>query len=226
MPQDAPIDGTKWIGDGPAGFRAETRGQGLTRTAKLRLDRRIIQPREPPMARAMRGELEAPGAPLLDLRPTQVLEAIPGVLHVPGIRLPDVVCNKEGGGSEAEVGENRIGGAGEGGVAVVEGQKERAWGVVRGAWGCEFIEGERPPASAGERRHLSRKDRPAHPSNAQLERAADTVIAENRGKCRQCHSHVKTAHVTSAKITPSNVDFSVMTHDRRYQIDIWYRAKV
>ncbi len=126
MPQDARIDGTKWIGDCPAGFPAETRGQGLTRTSKLRLDRRIIQPREPPMARAMRGKLEAPGAPLLDLRPTQVLEAIPSVLHVPGIHLPDVVCNKEGGGSEAEVGENRIGGAGEGGVAVVERQEEFA----------------------------------------------------------------------------------------------------
>src|SRR6266550_6445776 len=43
----------------------------------------------------------------------------------------------------------------------------------------EFIEREGAPASAGERRHLSCKDRPAHPSNAQLERAADTVIAEN-----------------------------------------------
>ena len=124
MPQDARIDGTKRIGDCPAGFRAETRGQGLTRASKLRLDRRIIQPCEPPMGRAMRGELEAPGAPLLDLRPTQVLQAIPRVLHVPGIHLPDVVCNKEGGGNEAEVGENRIGGAGEGGVAVVEGQQK------------------------------------------------------------------------------------------------------
>jgi len=122
MPQDARIDGTKWIGDGPAGFRAETRGQGVTRASKLRLDRRILQPREPAMGRAVRGELDAPGAPLLDLRPTQVWQAIPGVLDVPGIHLADVVCNKEGGGSEAEVGENRIGEAGEGGVAVVEGQ--------------------------------------------------------------------------------------------------------
>jgi len=126
MAQDARIDGAKWIGNCPAGFRAETRGQGLTRASKLRLDRRIIQPREPAMGRAMRGELEAPGAPVLDLRPTQVLQAIPGVLHVPGICLPDVVCNKEGGGSEAEVGENRIGGAREGGVAVVERQEEFA----------------------------------------------------------------------------------------------------
>ena len=91
----------------------------------------------------------------------------------------------------------------------------------------EFIERERPPACAGERGHLPRKDRPAHPSHAELERAADTVVTEDRGRCRQCgHIHVKAAHVTSAKITPSNVDFSVMAHDRRYQIDIWYRAKV
>src|SRR6266487_3349163 len=122
MPQDARIDGTKWIGDCPAGFRTQTRGQGLTRASKLRLDRRIIQPREPAMGRAMRGELEPTRAPVLDLGPTQVLQAIPGVLHVPGIHPPDVVCNKEGGGSEAEVGENGIGGAGEGGVAVVESQ--------------------------------------------------------------------------------------------------------
>jgi len=124
MAQDARIDSTKWIGDCPAGFRAETRGQGLTGAWKLRRDRRIIQPREPAMGRAMRAELEASGAPLLDLRPTQVLHSIPGVLHVPGICLPDVVCNKEGGGSEAEVGENRIGGVGEGGVAVVEGEQK------------------------------------------------------------------------------------------------------
>jgi len=83
------------------------------------------------------------------------------------------------------------------------------------------------PSSLRQRGHLSRKDRPAHPSHAELERAADTVVTEDRGRCRQCgHIHVKAAQVTSANITPSNVDFSVMTHDRRYQIDIWYRAKV
>src|SRR5882762_10394169 len=90
----------------------------------------------------------------------------------------------------------------------------------------ELLQRHSTPSGTRQRRHLSRKDRPAHPSNAQLERAADTVIAENGRGCRQCHSHVKTAHVTSAKITPSNVDFNVMAHDRRYQIDIWYRARV
>src|SRR5258705_9093316 len=227
MPQDARIDGTEWIGDGPAGFRVETRGQGLTRTAKLRLDRRIIQPREPPMARAMRGELEPAGAPLLDLRPTQVLQAIPGVLDVPGIRLPDVVSNKEGGGSEAEVGENGIRVLAQRCVSIIKRQQERLPRRHVGTSArCILVERQCLPSSPRQCGHLPRKDGPAHSSNAQLERAADTVIAENRGGCRQCHSHVNTAHVTSAKITPSNVDFSVMSHDRRYQIDIWYRAKV
>ena len=44
----------------------------------------------------------------------------------------------------------------------------------------EFLQRQRPPAGAGERGHLPREDRAAHPSDAELERAADAVIAEDR----------------------------------------------
>ena len=83
------------------------------------------------MGCAVRGELKAARAPLLDLGPTQVLEAIPGVLHVPGIRLADVVGDQKRGGGKAEVSEDGIGMLGEGGVAVVEGQQKRAACGVR-----------------------------------------------------------------------------------------------
>src|SRR5882672_1533376 len=43
----------------------------------------------------------------------------------------------------------------------------------------ELLQRHSTPSGTRERRHLSRKNRPAHPSNAQLERAADAVIAEN-----------------------------------------------
>src|SRR5882762_8897627 len=111
------------------------------------------------MARAVRGEVEPPRPPLLDLGPTQVLEAIPSVLDVPGIRLPDVVGNQERGGGKAEVVEDGIGMLGEGRVAVVEGQQERAACGVRRLPVREFSERERPPAGAREGRHLPRKDR-------------------------------------------------------------------
>ena len=179
------------------------------------------------MRSAVRGELEPARAPLLDLRPTQVGEAIPGVLDVPGIRLADVVGNQKRGGGEAEVGEHRIGMLGEGCIAVVEGEQKPAWGVGCGEWDSELVEGHRSPTRARERRHLPHKDRTACSSDAQLERAADAVITEDRRKRRQCgHIHVNTAHVTSAKTTPSNVDLRVIAHDRRYQIDICHSAKV
>jgi len=78
------------------------------------------------MGCAVRGELKAARAPLLDLGPTQVLEAIPGVLHVPSIRLADVVGDQKCGGGKAEASEDGKGLLGEGGVAVVEGDQEFA----------------------------------------------------------------------------------------------------
>src|SRR5882762_1708730 len=111
------------------------------------------------MARAVRGEVEPPRPPLLDLGPTQVLEAIPSVLDVPGIRLPDVVGNQERGGGKAEVGEDGIGMLGEGRVAVVEGQQERAaCGVCRFANSAS--ESVRQPARARAVICRAKTDRP------------------------------------------------------------------
>ena len=89
----------------------------------------------------------------------------------------------------------------------------------------KFGEAQRSPPRASERGHLPRKHRSAHPSHAELEWAADPVIAENWDR-QWGHIHVKTAHVTSAKMTPSSVDLSVIVHARRYQIDIWNSASV
>jgi hypothetical protein len=44
---------------------------------------------------------------------------------------------------------------------------------------CELCEGKGPPPSAGQGRHLPGKDRTAHPSHPELERAANAVVAEN-----------------------------------------------
>jgi len=91
----------------------------------------------------------------------------------------------------------------------------------------EFREGDRLPPRTRQRGHLPREAGPAHSSDAQLEGAADAVVAEDGGRRRQCgHIHVNTAQVMNAKITPSNVDLSVMAHDRRYQIDICHSANV
>ena len=156
-----------------------------------------------------------------------MLQSIPGVADVPGVRLSHVIGDQERRRREAEVGKDGIGVAGEGGVAVVEGQQKRAWCVVRRAWLREFVQRQCVPAGAGERGHLPRKDRPAHARDAQLERAADAVITEDRRARRQCgQSHPNTAQVTSAKITPSTVDLSVIAQDRRYQIDICHSASV
>src|SRR6266516_2650873 len=112
------------------------------------------------------------------------------------------------------------------GDSTYSGHPRRASCVVRRAWRGEFGERQRPPAVAREGAHLSGKDRAAHPSHAELERAADAVIAED-GRVGQCgHIHVNTAQVTSAKITPSNVALSVMAHARRYQMDICHSASV
>ena len=97
-----------------------------------------------------------------------------------------------------------------------------------GAWGREFLECHCAPPRACERRHLARKDRPAHPSDAQLERAADAVIAEDGSAVLdQCgHNHVNTAQTTRAKRTPSNVAFNDIATDRRYQMVICQMATV
>jgi len=90
------------------------------------------------MCCAVRSEFKAARPPLLDCGPAQVLQAIPGVSDVPGIRFPDVVRNKEGGGGEAEVGQHRIGMLGEGCVAIIERQQERARCAVRRAPYAKF----------------------------------------------------------------------------------------
>src|SRR6266513_3216410 len=84
-----------------------------------------------------------------------------------------------------------------------------------------------PPTRTRQRGHLPRKDRPADARDAQLERAADAVIAEDRRVRRQWgQSHPNTAHVTAAKMSPSNVAFSDIVTDRRYQIVICQSASV
>jgi hypothetical protein len=114
----------------------------------------------------------------------------------------------------------------EGGVAVVERQQKRASCVVRGASDCKLLQRQGTPPRPRQRGHLPRKDGTAHARHAELERAADAVVAEDWGN-RQCgHIHVNTAQVTSAKTSPSNVDFSVNAQARRYQIDICHSASV
>ncbi len=178
------------------------------------------------MRRSVRGEIEPPRAPMRDLRPAQVRQAIPGVADIPGVGFPHEIGDHKRRRRETEVGKDGIGVVGERGVAVVEGQEERAACGVRRLPG-EFREGDRLPSRTCHCRHLPCEDGAAHPSDAQLERAADAVVAEDGGKCRQCgQSHTNTAQVTSAKITPSNVDFSVIVQDRLYQIDICQSASV
>src|SRR6266550_3511093 len=101
MPQDARIDGAKWIGDCPAGFRAEPR-------------------------------------------------------------------------------ENRIRVLAQRCVSIIKRQQEH---LPRRHVGtparCILLERQCLPSSLRQRGHLPRKKRPAPPSNAQLERAADAMVAEN-----------------------------------------------
>ena len=74
------------------------------------------------MRRAVRGEVKTAIAPALDVAPPEMRQAIPGVAHVPRVRLPDVVRDQKGRRSKTEIGEKRIDAVGERGVAVVKRQ--------------------------------------------------------------------------------------------------------
>jgi len=111
-------------------------------------------------------------------------------------------------------------------VSIVKRQQKRARCAVRRARDCEFVKREGSPSGAGQRGHLPSKDRAAHTSHAELERAADAVITENGWINQWGHIQVNTAHVTIAKMMPSNVALSVMLQARRYQIDICQSASV
>src|SRR4029077_12923992 len=132
--RDTRVDRPERIGDRTTRIRAQATDQDVAGALQLVLDRRVIEPREPAMRSAVGCEIKASRPPLLDSGPAQMRQAIPGVSDVPGIRHPDVIRNKERGGGEAQVGENRISMLGERGVAVIKCQQKRAWCVVRGAW--------------------------------------------------------------------------------------------
>jgi len=116
------IHGAEWIRDSSAGVRTETLHQLLARARQFASDILVSEPRETAVCRPVRGEVKAARSPVLDLRPRQMLEPVPGVAHIPVVRLADVIGDQERRGREAEVGEDGIGVLGEGRVAVVERQ--------------------------------------------------------------------------------------------------------
>src|SRR6266699_251114 len=91
----------------------------------------------------------------------------------------------------------------------------------------KLVQRQCPPTRTRQGGHLPCKDQPADARDAQLERAADAVITEDSRVRRQWgQSHPNTAHVTAAKMSPSNVALSDIVTDRRYQIVICQSASV
>lgn len=62
----------------------------------------------------------------------------------------------------------------------------------------KLVERQGTPPRPRQRGHLPLEHRTAHSGHAQLERAADAVITENRWVRQFGHSHATTAHVTAA----------------------------
>src|SRR5262245_28629344 len=83
------------------------------------------------MRGAVRSKVESSPAPLLDLAPVQMTKPVPGVLNIPGIRLPHVIGDQKGRSREAQIGKHGIGVLSQGSVAVVERQQKSTWCVVR-----------------------------------------------------------------------------------------------
>src|SRR2546422_3813628 len=114
------IDGAKRIRNGGTAVGTETLHQLRARAPQFSSEIMIGQPGETAVCRPVRGKLKAAGSPLLDLPPGQMVEPVPGVAHIPVVCLADVIGDQKRRGREAEVGENRVGVLGEGGVTVVE----------------------------------------------------------------------------------------------------------
>jgi hypothetical protein len=224
--QDALIDGAERIGHCPAGLRAEARDQRFARAPQLGAGAGVIEPGQPAMRRAMRGEAEAPRAPMLDRLPAQVREAAPGVPDVPGVGFAGEIRDQKRRRGEAQVGEDWIGVVRERGVAVVERQQERPWYGMRAAWVRKIRERERPPPRARQSRHLPGKHRSAHPRHPKLERTADAVIAEDRRRGQGSPPVSRNESRNSATVTSDigavEAAYSKYMRGRAKQTFTWY----
>ena len=120
MLEDARVDATEWVGDRAAGACPQAGGEDVARAPQLGSHCRIVQPGQAAMCGAVGGEIEPARLPALDFLPAEVLEPVPGIAHIPGVGLANVIGDQKRGGGEAEVCQDGIGVIGEGGVAVVE----------------------------------------------------------------------------------------------------------
>ena len=173
----ARVYGAKRIGDRTPHLCAEPGTQDVTGTPQFGPDCLVVQPRQAPVRRAVRTKIEAAAPPVLDLAPGEMRHSIPCVAHVPGVGLTDVVGYQKRRCGEAQIGEHRIRILSERGVAVVEGQQKRAWGVGRDA--LELGDRQGAPAGIRQRPHLAGEYRSPHAGNPQFERAADAMIAQD-----------------------------------------------
>src|SRR3989441_516071 len=110
---DPAVARSKGIRHRPARLRSQPPHQGFARARQLVGRWGVGEPREPPVRRAVRGELQAPHAPELHLVPVEGHEPLPRVARVPRVPATHVVGDQEGRRREAEVGQDGIGVLGE-----------------------------------------------------------------------------------------------------------------
>src|SRR5579859_4975898 len=88
MPQHTVVDGAKRIGNCAPGLRAEAGQQHVARMPQFGFDCAVVEPGQPPVRHAMRGEIETTSTPRLDLIPGQMPQSLPGIARIPVFVLP------------------------------------------------------------------------------------------------------------------------------------------